>query len=68
VGGRSQKAAEILTGAGYRDVCNVQGGFNGARDVLGRVVVPGWRDAGLPVSEDDSDAVTWDGLRRKAGL
>ena len=68
VGGRSQKAAEILAAAGYRDVRNVRGGFSGARDALGRVVVPGWREAGLPVSVDASDEVSWDGLRRKAGL
>jgi len=48
-GGRSQRACEVLADAGYTDVVNVQGGFGGARDQSGRVVVPGWRDAGLPV-------------------
>ena len=48
-GGRSQRACELLADAGYTDVTNVQGGFGGARDQTGRVVVPGWRDAGLPV-------------------
>jgi len=48
-GGRSQHGAELLVGAGYRDVSNVGGGFGGARDDTGRVVTPGWRDAGLPV-------------------
>ena len=66
-GGRSMKAAEILAAAGFRDVANVQGGFGGARDATGRVVVPGWRDAGLPVSTDASDTVTYEGMRRKAG-
>ena len=42
-GGRSQHACEILAAAGYRDVANVRGGFGGARDQSGRVVVPGWR-------------------------
>ena len=28
---------------------NVRGGFGGARDETGRIVIPGWRDAGLPV-------------------
>jgi len=48
-GGRSQRACELLAQAGWTDVTNVHGGFGGARDRLGHVVVPGWRDAGLPV-------------------
>lgn len=48
-GGRSQRACELLAAAGYADLTNVQGGFGGARDQAGRVVVPGWREAGLPV-------------------
>ncbi len=49
-GGRSQRAAELLVEAGYTDVTNVRGGFGGARDETGRVVIPGWRDAGLPIA------------------
>ena len=48
-GGRSQHACELLAQAGWKDVTNVRGGFGGARDGSGRVVVPGWREAGLPV-------------------
>ncbi len=48
-GGRSQHACELLARAGFTDVTNVHGGFGGARDQTGRLVVPGWRDAGLPV-------------------
>ena len=48
-GGRSQRACELLAQAGWTDVTNVRGGFGGARDQSGRVVVPGWRSAGLPV-------------------
>jgi rhodanese-related sulfurtransferase len=48
-GGRSQRGAELLVAAGYADVGNVRGGFGGTRDDTGRVVTPGWRDAGLPV-------------------
>jgi rhodanese-related sulfurtransferase len=48
-GGRSQHACELLAQAGYTDLANVRGGFGGARDQSGRVVVPGWREAGLPV-------------------
>ncbi len=45
---------------------NVRGGFGGARDQSGKVVVPGWRDAGLPVSTDLSDS--YEALRKKAGV
>jgi rhodanese-related sulfurtransferase len=48
-GGRSQHACELLAEAGWSDVTNVRGGFGGARDHSGRVVVAGWREAGLPV-------------------
>ena len=48
-GVRSMRACELLAEAGWTDVTNVSGGFGGARDHYGRVVVPGWRDAGLPV-------------------
>ena len=48
-GMRSQRAAEILAGAGFENVTNVAGGFGGTRDRAGNVVTAGWRDAGLPV-------------------
>lgn len=48
-GGRSQHACELLAQAGFPDVANVRGGFGGARDASGRVVVPGWHEAKLPV-------------------
>ncbi len=48
-GMRSQRACELLAEVGFTDLTNVRGGFGGLRDQMGRVVVPGWRDAGLPV-------------------
>jgi len=66
-GGRSQRACELLEAAGYTDLTNVRGGFGGARDAAGEVVVTGWRDAGLPVSSEVGDN-SYQALRRKAGL
>ena len=66
-GGRSQRACEILEQAGYSDLTNVRGGFGGARDASGAVVVVGWRDAGLPVSRELGDS-TYRALRAKAGI
>jgi rhodanese-related sulfurtransferase len=58
-GGRSQHACELLVEAGFTDVTNVRGGFGGARDPSGRVVVPGWQDAGLPVETGASPGATY---------
>ena len=65
-GGRSQRACEILEQAGYSDLTNVRGGFGGARDASGAVVVIGWREAGLPVSRELGDSYGM--LRDKAGI
>jgi rhodanese-related sulfurtransferase len=66
-GGRSQRACEALEQQGYSDLTNVRGGFGGARDASGQVVAAGWRDAGLPVSQD-LGAASYQELRKKAGL
>jgi len=66
-GGRSQRACEILELSGYSDLANVRGGFGGARDASGRIVIEGWRDAGLPVSDQVGEA-GYQALRKKAGL
>lgn len=62
MGQRSQIAAQVLVQAGYTDVTNVRGGFGGSRDTVG------WRAAGLPVSSEAGDDVSYAGLRKKAGL
>jgi len=49
MGGRSQYAADLLDKSGYADVSNMQGGFGGAKDPLGRIVAPGWLQSNLPV-------------------
>ena len=66
-GGRSQRAAEMMAQAGYTNVSNMQGGLGGGQDQMGRVV-PGWRDAGLPVSSENGDAVGYASLAAKAGV
>jgi len=66
-GGRSQRACEMLEAAGYTNLTNVRGGFGGARDDSGQVVVPGWRDAGLPVTTELGEAA-YAVQRKKAGL
>ena len=68
MGGRSTRAAEILASVGYTDVCNVVGGFGGARDrFTGQVVSEGWADAGLPVATDPTPGASYADLRKNAG-
>ena len=53
-GVRSMNACEELAGDGYTTLINVEGGYGGKRDPMGNVVVPGYADSGLPVSNDAS--------------
>jgi rhodanese-related sulfurtransferase len=64
-GGRSQYAAEVLEAAGYEHIANMQGGFGGARDPMGRVIMPGWQDHGLPEESGDGGPASYDILLHK---
>ena len=67
-GGRSQKGAEILMDSGFKDVTNVHGGYGGARDPSGQLLVPGWIDKELPTSTEVDEAHSYIGLKQKTGL
>ena len=62
---RSQRAAEMLANAGYVNLCDMQGGFGGARDQSGRTVAPGWAESGLPVCKDCGVENSYAGLRAR---
>ena len=47
-GGRSMNACRDLEQVGYKSLVNIDGGFGGRRDPMGRPIA-GWRDSGLPV-------------------
>lgn len=64
-GGRSQKACEILAGAGYANLANIRGGFLGMRDPMGRVLEPGWTQEGLPVTQDLPEASVYSTLKNR---
>ncbi len=66
-GGRSARACEMLEEAGYVELINVVGGFGGQRDQSGTVVVVGWRDEGLPVSNDPGERA-YQAVKSKAGV
>ena len=65
-GGRSLRAAEMLTSAGYTSVVDQRAGFEGARDAFGQLSEPGWSPAGLPV-ETETPGGFYVELRDKAG-
>jgi rhodanese-related sulfurtransferase len=66
-GGRSQRACEALEQAGFQCLANVRGGFGGARDASGAVVIKGWSESELPVSSDVEEC-GYQSMRAKAGL
>jgi rhodanese-related sulfurtransferase len=61
-GVRSLRAAQALQQAGWTDVIDLRPGFEGEHDFTGRLVSPGWRDAGHPV-ETEAPGRTWEDLR-----
>lgn len=65
-GGRSQKACMILEQLGYENLSNVMGGFGGGQDPMTGAPVKGWKDSGLPVSQDNGEGVSYESLALKA--
>lgn len=64
-GPRSNAAAGLLQQAGYQDVANMVGGFGGMRGPSGNVIALGWAAAGLPVSQDNGEGVSYQSLSAK---
>ena len=60
MGGRSQMAAQMLGQEGFDSVSNMQGGFGGAKDAMGRMVAPGWTQLGFPVETEVPAAKSYD--------
>ena len=52
-GGRSLEAGNLLRRTGFARVLSVEAGFNGKRDLFGRLRVPGWEGTGLPIEAGD---------------
>jgi rhodanese-related sulfurtransferase len=65
-GGRSVRACQILAAAGYRDLVNMDGGYEGRLDPLGRLAQPGWTQEGLPTTTDIPDGSSYASLAAKA--
>jgi len=65
-GGRSVKAATVLTGAGYGALKELRTGYDGSRDAFGRPD-PGWSKKGLPVETAAPPERTYAELRKELG-
>ena len=66
VGGRSAQAAETLVLAGFNDVANVLGGFEGARDPLsGAMRAEGWTQAALPIETGRPEGRSYEDLHAR---
>ncbi len=65
VGGRSQRACEILERNGYQQLFNVFGGFGGAQNPQTGEVQLGWRDLNLPISTENGEGVSYESIKEK---
>lgn len=63
-GGRSMKAAEMLTAAGFTNIVDQKAGYSGQTDPFGRVSEPGWSTEGLPTSMVPEDGHDYDALSK----
>lgn len=59
-GGRSQAACEVMEKLGYLKLHNIVGGFGGSPDEKG------WKDLGLPVSQDVGDGISYESLVKQS--
>lgn len=66
MGGRSMRAAQMLSAFGFADVANVLGGYGGAHDPNGRTIDAGWAESGLPIEEAPAAGASYDDLLAKA--
>jgi rhodanese-related sulfurtransferase len=66
VGMRSQFAGDLLAQNGFQDVANMQGGFGGSRDSMGRVAVPGWAQLGFPVEMEVDSSRSYEGMKKRS--
>jgi hypothetical protein len=63
-GVRSRRAAGVLIQAGFTDVSDMTGGFEGGRDAFGRALA-GWRQADLPVEPGLPEGQTYAHVKQR---
>jgi rhodanese-related sulfurtransferase len=63
MGGRSRRACETLTAAGFTAVANIDGGFSGNPDADDESAQSGWSGSGLPVTTKPAKGATYEELK-----
>lgn len=53
-GGRSSKAADLLSNAGFTNIYEMRGGMVGETDPFGNILFAGWETRGLPTTRETS--------------
>lgn len=66
-GQRSNMAAMILAQAGYLNLANIEGGFGGAKDMMGNLLKEGWVQAEFPVATGDGGEQGYQVLKVRVG-
>ncbi len=66
MGGRSARACEVLDGAGFTKLKNIDGGFGGRGGAADESVRKGWSGSSLPVTKTAAPGSTWAELRGKS--
>jgi rhodanese-related sulfurtransferase len=64
-GGRSMKAIEQLTRAGFTNLRELRTGFEGRKDAFGRVE-PGWSKKNLPIGTGFPAGQSYEDVKRRA--
>ena len=59
MGGRSQKACDLLAMLGYEKLFNIDGGYGGNDHQKG------WKDLNLPISQENGEGVGYECLKAK---
>lgn len=62
VGGRSARACELLATEGWTGLANMDGGFSGRYDPVGKLVQEGWAGSGFPTTVDPEPGRTYEEL------
>jgi rhodanese-related sulfurtransferase len=66
-GGRSLRAAQVLSAQGFTNVLDQRAGWDGARNPFGQVTDPGWSRLDLPVEQGQAPGRSWSDMKKKAG-
>jgi rhodanese-related sulfurtransferase len=66
-GGRSVRAAQLLSAQGFTSVLDQHAGWDGARNPFGQVTDPGWSRLDLPVEQGQAPGRSWSDMKKKAG-